>query len=80
MQVQARDAECLNRSRRGGSEAQNAPEQPGAAIRANQHGESAGVAKTHVGQIDDEPAGVGPEHAEELVTQRRERWQDQARR
>ena len=35
-----------------------------------QHGEAAGVAVAHLGQVDDQPAGAGAEQAEKLLAQR----------
>jgi hypothetical protein len=68
--VEAGDAKRRGNRWRGRGQAQNAAEQPDAPSRANQHGKAAGVAVPDVGQVDDEPAGIGPQDAEELLTQR----------
>ena len=52
-----------------GGQAQEPAEQPGPAAGADQHGEPAGVAEAHPGQVDDQPAGAGPEQAQELLAQ-----------
>ena len=40
-------------------QAQKPAEEPGEAACADQHGKAAGVAVTHLGQVDDQPAGAG---------------------
>jgi hypothetical protein len=70
LHVQAGQAENGGHGGRGGSQPQDAAEQPGAAPGADQHGQPAGIAEGHPGQVDDNPAGMRPQHAEELLAQR----------
>jgi hypothetical protein len=68
--VEAGKTENRGHQRRRGSQAQDAVQQIGTAAGADQHGEPARVAEGHPGQIDDDPAGIRPQQAEDLLTQR----------
>ncbi len=69
MQVEAGETQKRGHGERGSSQAENAVQQAGAAVRANQHGKPACVAEGHPGQINDDPAGMRPQYAEQLLTQ-----------
>lgn len=69
VQVEAGETENCGHRGRGGSQAQNAVQQPGAAADANQQGKPACIAEGHPGQIDDDPAGTRPQYAKKLLTQ-----------
>ena len=56
---------------RDGCQTQESAQQPGLAAGADQHREPAGVTTAHLGQVDNKPAGAGPEQAQELLTQGR---------
>jgi len=67
--VKAGDTHAQHHRRCGGDQTQDTAEQSGAAAGSDQYGQAAGVAGAHLGQINDETAGVGPEHVEELPAQ-----------
>jgi hypothetical protein len=67
--VKASEAENGGHQGRGGSQAQDTAQKPGAAGDANQHGKPARIAEGHPRQIDDQPAGTRPQQAEKLLTQ-----------
>jgi hypothetical protein len=67
--VKASEAEKGGHQGRGSGQAQDAVQQAGPAAGADQHGKPARIAEGHPGQIDDDPAGIRPQQAKELLTQ-----------
>ena len=67
--LEASEAEDGGRQGRGGSQAQDAAQQAGAAAGGDQHGKPARIAEGDPGQIDDDPAGMRPQQAKKLLTQ-----------
>jgi hypothetical protein len=67
--VEAGEVENRGHQRRGGSQAQDAAQQAGAAADADQHGKPARVAEGHPGQIDDDLGSMRPQQAKESLAQ-----------
>jgi Protein of unknown function (DUF998) len=67
--VQPGDAQHPAGRRRNRGQVHETAEQPGPARGADQHREPAGVTEAHPGQVDNKPAGTGPEQAQKLVAQ-----------